>query len=99
MSGNLTVYLVLYLVVDLPKKVPAPVAGYDRSPAPLPRDQRDKSDARRKELLVTDNSFNAVILLVLIKPIHVRKHGFNDVPLQSYKAPSSSHLPFLFLTH
>ncbi|XP_067945506.1 sorbin and SH3 domain-containing protein 1-like [Watersipora subatra] len=36
---------------DKPKQVPAPVAGYDRSPAPLPRVQRDRSDARRREIL------------------------------------------------
>lgn len=43
-------------VAEIPKRVPEPVAGYDRAPAPLPRDQRDKSDARRRELLVTDVS-------------------------------------------
>jgi len=35
----------------VPKTAPKPVAGYDRSPAPLPREQRDRVDAKRKELL------------------------------------------------
>lgn len=32
--------------------MPEPVAGYDRAPAPLPREQRNHIEARRKELLV-----------------------------------------------
>ena len=43
------------MLAEVPKAVPKPVAGYDRSPAPLPREQRDRVDAKRKELLVCIN--------------------------------------------
>ncbi|KAF6025213.1 CAP [Bugula neritina] len=36
---------------EVPRKIPSPVAGYNRDPVPVSRVQKDISDAKRRELL------------------------------------------------
>lgn len=59
-----------HLFLEVPKSIPKPVAGYDRAPAPIPRDQRDRVDAQRREKLVSyrnDISGSQAILLFQVE--------------------------------
>jgi len=42
----------IFIPVEVPRKIPSPVAGYNRDPVPVSRVQKDISDAKRRELLV-----------------------------------------------